>query len=128
MRHFVRQSIKGGRCSALIQYSQSTMWDEVFFIISKEINVNGNTCEVLDKYLEYTNKKRKIIEDEYDSQYKDYGDINQEDKEKYLNEKLSKLPVHEKLQELNLNDVLMDFDATSLSALLCGMKTLFILN
>ena len=28
--------------------------------------------------------------------------------------KINKLPVHEKLQKLNLNDVTMDFDATSL--------------
>ena len=55
MRHFVRQSIKGGRCSALNQYYKSNISDEVFSIISKEININGNVCEILEKYFEYTN-------------------------------------------------------------------------
>ena len=31
-----------------------------------------------------------------------------------LNEELNKLPIHKKLQKLNLNDVMMDFDATLL--------------
>ena len=33
-----------------------------------------------------------------------------------MNNKLSKLPVHEKLQKLNFKDVMMDFHATSLYA------------
>ena len=49
MRHFVRQSIKGGRCSALNQDYKSAISDEVFNIISKEINLNGNdnVCEII---------------------------------------------------------------------------------
>ena len=35
MRNFVRQSIKGGRCTALNQYYKSTISDKVFNIISK---------------------------------------------------------------------------------------------
>ena len=71
MRHFVRQSIKGGRCSALNQFFKSFDSDEVFNIISKELNVNGNICEFLDESFEYKNKHRKIIENEYDSQFED---------------------------------------------------------
>ena len=54
MRHFVRQSIKGGRCSALNQYYKSTISQEVFNIISKDLNVNGNdnVCEIMDKFFE----------------------------------------------------------------------------
>ena len=116
MRHFVRQSIKGGRCSALNQYYKSNTSDEVFNIISKEldINVNGNVCEILDKYFEYTKKQRKIIEDEYDSQFNDHRDIDEEERTEHINKELNKLPIHKKLQKLNLNDVMMDFDATSL--------------
>ena len=57
MRHFVRQSIKGGRCSALNQYYKSNISNEVFNFVSKEedINVNDNVCEILDKNFEYTN-------------------------------------------------------------------------
>ena len=61
MRHFVRQSIKGGRCSALNQYYKSNISQEVFNITSKELNVNGNdnVCEIINKHFEYTNEQRK---------------------------------------------------------------------
>ena len=116
MRHFVRKSIKGGRCSALNQYYKSNISQEVFNIISKELGINDNVnvCEIIDKYFEYTNKQRKIIEDEYDSKFKDYRDIDVEEKTEHINKELNKLPIHKKLQKLNHNDVMMDFDATSL--------------
>ena len=59
MRHFVRRSIKGGRCSALNQYYKSNISDEVFNIISKELHINDNVCKILDKYFESTNKQTK---------------------------------------------------------------------
>ena len=46
-RNSVRQSIKGGRCNAFNQHYKSEISDEVFNIISKELNVNGNICELL---------------------------------------------------------------------------------
>ena len=51
MKHFVRKSIKGGRCSTLNQYYKSNISKEVFNIISKELNVNDNdnVCEIIDK-------------------------------------------------------------------------------
>ena len=114
MRHFVRQSRKGGRCSALNQYYKSNISDEVFNIISKELDINDNVCEIFDKYFEYTKKQRKIIEDEYDSQFNDYQINDEEARTEHINRELNKLPIHKKLQKLNLNDVMMDFDATSL--------------
>ena len=74
MRCYVRQSIKGGRCSALNQYYKSNISDEVFDNISKELDINGNICENLDNYFEYTNNYREIIENEYDSLFDDYRD------------------------------------------------------
>ena len=71
MRNFVRKSIKGGRCSALNQHYKSNISDQVFIIISEELNVNDNVCDIIDNYFEYTNKHRKIIENEYDSQFKE---------------------------------------------------------
>ena len=85
----------------------------MFTFISNELNIQGNICGVVKKYFEFTNKQRKAIENEYDSQFDDYGHINQEERTKYINNKINKLPIHENLQKLNLNDVMMDFDATS---------------
>ena len=99
MRHFVRQSIKGGRCSALNQYYKSNISQEVFNIISKELNVNDNdnVCEIKKKYFEYTNEQRKIIEDEHDSKFKDYRDIDEEERTEHINKELNKLLIHKKI-------------------------------
>ena len=114
MRHFVRQSVKGSRCVALNQFYKSTTSDELFIIMSQEVKVNGNICEILDKYFDYKNRLRKILENENDSQFIDYRNNDQEARTKYFNNTLSKLPIHKKIQKLNLNDVMMDFGATSL--------------
>ena len=95
MRHFVRKSIKGGRCASYNQYYKSIIPDKVINIISKELNVRGNKCEILDKYFEYTNEQRKIIEGENDSQFKDYRDIDEEGRIEHINKELNKLPIHE---------------------------------
>ena len=78
MQYFVRQSIKGGRCGALNQYYKYTISDEVFNKTPKELDLNGNIYEILDKYFEYENKHRKTIENEYDSQFEVFRDINQD--------------------------------------------------
>ena len=110
MHHFVRKSIKGGRCASYNQYYKSSNSDEVLNNISQELNVKGNICEILEKYFEYTNKQRKIKESEYDSQFKVYRDNDEEERTEHINKELNKLPIHKKLQKPNLNDVLMDFD------------------
>ena len=117
MRHFVRQSIKGGRCSALNQYYQSNISQEVFNFISKELNVNGNdnVCEIINKHFEYTNEQRKILEDEYDSKIKDYRDFDEEERTEHINKELNRLAIHKKTQKLDVNNnVMMDYDGNSL--------------
>ena len=52
MIHFVRQSIKGCRHGNFNQYYKSSISDEVFSFISKELNVNdvnGNIYEIFWK-------------------------------------------------------------------------------
>ena len=114
MRHFVRKSIKSGRCARCNQFYKSSFSDEVFNIISQESNVKGNICEILDKYFEYTNKQRRIIESEYDSEFKGYRDNDEEERTEHVNKELNKLPIHKKFKKLNPNDVMTDFDGTSL--------------
>ena len=48
MRIFVRKSLKGGRCNAFSQRYKSEISDEVFNYNSKELNGNGNECEILE--------------------------------------------------------------------------------
>ena len=59
----------------------------MFKIISKELNVNGNVCEILEKIFEYTNKHRKIGENEYDAQFNDYRDNDDEERNEHINKK-----------------------------------------
>ena len=114
MRNFVRKAIKGGRCNAFNQHYKSEISDEVFNIVSKEINVNGNICEILEKYFEFLNKYEKQYAKEFDSKYNDYRGIDQKEKEKYVNRKLNMLPILKELSKLDSNKTQMDFDATSL--------------
>ena len=89
----------------------------MFNVISKELNVNGNddVCEIISKCFEYTNEQRKMIEDEYDSKFKDCRDIDEERRTEHNNKELNKLAIHKKLQKLDVdNNVMMDYDGNSL--------------
>ena len=59
MRNFVRKAIKSSRCNAFDQYYKSEISDEVFNIISKELNVGGNVCDILESNFEFLNKHEK---------------------------------------------------------------------
>ena len=80
MRNYVRKAIKGGRCNAFNQHYISEISDEVFNIISKELNVNGNICDILEKYFEVLSKFEKQNAKKFDSKYDDYRDIDQKEK------------------------------------------------
>ena len=71
MRNFVTRSIKGSRCNAFNQDNKSENSDEVFNFNSKESNVNGNICEILEKYFKLLNKYEKQDAKEFDSKYDD---------------------------------------------------------
>ena len=53
-------------------------------IFQKKINNNGNMCEILDKNFYNINKQRKKLENEYDSQFEDYRDINRDKKKRNM--------------------------------------------
>ena len=89
MRNFVRKAIKGGRCNAFNQHNKSELSDEVFNTISKELNVNGNICDLLEKYFESLNKYEKQYAKEFDSDYDDYRHIDQKEKTIMLSKNLT---------------------------------------
>ena len=77
-------------------------------------NVGSNVCDILEKYFEFLNKPEKEYKKQFDSNYGDCRDINQKEKEKYVNKKLNMLPIHKELSKLDLNKTQMCYDATSL--------------
>ena len=116
MRWFVRQSIKGGRVCAFNQYYKSNHYNDIKRILAKEFEFeeDENIYEIIEKYLKYKKKYYEIYEKEYESQFNDYRDENEDDKEKYINKKLGDLKIHKLLKQINLIDLLWDYDATSL--------------
>ena len=86
----------------------------MFIFISKELNVDGNECDILEKYFEFLNEDEKQFEKEFDSKYGDYRDINQKEKTDYMNKKVNMLSIHKELSKLNSNKTQMDYDANSL--------------
>ena len=126
--HFVRQSTKGGSCENFNQYYKSTISDQVLDFVSVELNVKDNICGIIDKYFQYTNKHRKIIEDEFDSKFDDYRDIKPKHEQEHINKKLNELPVHRKLQKLNLNVLRWILMLHVCIRVLCGTKNLLTLK
>ena len=114
MRWFVRQSIKGGRVRAFSQYYKSDHFSDIKRILSKELGVKGNIYDIIEEYLRYKKKYYDIFKKEYEDQFDDYRLENEEDKEKYINEKLGNLRLHKLLKQIELIHLLWDFDAVSL--------------
>ena len=114
MRWFVRQSIEGGRVCALNQYYKSKHCDDILKIINKELAVKGTVYDTIEAYMEYKNKHFKIFKKEYEDQYNDYRHENVEEKEIYINDKLSNLRLHKLIKRKELVHLLWDFDAVSL--------------
>ena len=114
MRWSVRQSIKGGRVCAFNQYYESKHCDDILKIIHKELAVKGTIYNTIEAYMEYKNKHFKIFEKEYEDRFDDYRDENLEEKEKFINEKLSELRLYKLIKQIELIEILWDYDAVSL--------------
>ena len=114
MSWFVRQSIKGGRVCAFNQYYKSKHCDDFLKNINKELAVKGTVYDTIKANMEYRNKYFKIFEKEYEDQFNDYRDVNVEEKEKYISQKLSNLRLHKRIKRIELIHSLWDFDAVSL--------------
>ena len=56
--------------------------------------------------MKYKNKHYKIFEREYESNFSDYRDENLEEKEKYINEKLSDIPIYQLIRQLKIIELL----------------------
>ena len=114
MRHFVRQSIEGGRVCTFNQYYKSNICKDILKIVSQKLKVEGNVYDMLDAYMKYKNEHLKVNKQEYKKFFYNYRDIDEGEEEIYVNKKLGKLPIHQLLQQLSLNDFLRDFNDVSL--------------
>ena len=68
----------------------------------------------IEAYMKYKNEHLKNFEKEYESNFTDYRDENVEEKQKYINEKLSDLAIHQLIKQLKIIELLWDFDCVSL--------------
>ena len=114
MRWFVRQSIKRGRVCSFNQYYKSNHYKDIKRILSKELGVKGNLYDIIEEYLRYKKKYYDIYNIEYENQFKNYRDEDEDEKEKYIDEKLGELRLHKLLKQIKLIHLLWDFDAVSL--------------
>ena len=63
--------------------------------------------------MNFNDKQFKIFEKEYEDQFNDYRDEELEEKEKFINKKLSQLPIHQLTKQIKRDELLWDFDAVS---------------
>ena len=64
--------------------------------------------------MRYKKKYYDIYKKGYEKQFKDYRDEDEDEKEKYIKEKLGELRLHKLLKQIELIHLLWDFDAVSL--------------
>ena len=88
MRNFVRNSNKGGFCNAFDQHYKSEVSDEIPNFSSKKRNVNGNICDLLEKFFKLLCNYGKLYAKDFDLKCDDYRDIKQKEKVDCINNKL----------------------------------------
>ena len=64
--------------------------------------------------MDYKNKLLEIAKKEYESKFNGFRGVDIEEIEKNVNEKLSKLPIHQLLKQINFSETLWDSGAVSL--------------
>ena len=97
MRRSVRQAAYGGRVRVFNQQYKSKICHDFLNIISEELNVQGNNNDIIEVYMDYKNKHFEIFKRDDEDQFDDYRDENVSEKEKYINEKLTQLRIHQLL-------------------------------
>ena len=96
------------------QYYKSKSSHDVLNFLSRELKVEGIVYDNIEAFMKYRKDHLKIIEDDYESKFNDYREIDEQEINNHINKKLGDLPIHQCLQHLSLNDFLWDFDAVSL--------------
>ena len=79
MRRFVRQSTEGWRFFAFIHYYYSKFSGVVSKIISEDLNVKGNVCDVVEVFVRPKSNHLKNFEEEYECNFDQYKKINEDE-------------------------------------------------
>ena len=106
MKWFVCHSIKGGQGFAFNQFFKSKNCDDISKIISGELNVRGIIYDIIDAYLNFKNKHLKFYKKEYENQFNDCRDVDENEKQKYIIEKLSQLSIHQLIKQIKIDELL----------------------
>ena len=115
VRDFIHKTVHGGRVFALKRKYESDIFPEIVNILRKHLK--SHTLPISDLFEEYYKRidiLTKQYTEQYDKHYADYRDINKADKEKYINNKLSKLEISKELNNLDKKDRLVSSDYVSL--------------
>ena len=56
--------------------------------------------------MNYKNEHLEIIKKVYERKFNDYRNEDEDDKEKFICEKLSKLPIHQLIKQIKLDELL----------------------
>ena len=128
MRWSVRLGIKRGRVCAFNQFHKSKICDDISKIISEELNVIGSIYDYIEAYLKFKNNHFELIGKENGNQFNDFRDADEGEKEKQINEKISQLPIHQLMKQINLDERLWDFDAVGLYPSAMGDEKVFTLG
>ena len=94
--------------------NQKKICEDISKIISEYLNVKGKVYDLIYPYLEYKNRYKKIYEKEYGRKFNDCRDEDVEEKEEFINQKLSQLRIHQLIKQIKLDELPWDFDAVSL--------------
>ena len=65
--------------------------------------------DIIESYINYKNKPLKSIKEDYESNFDEYRFIIEEEMKEYINKNLGELPIHQLLQQLNLDDLIWGY-------------------
>ena len=125
VRDFIRKTVHGGRVVALTRKFVSSSFNQIVDILEKYLGKDQEISTLFSIYYHQINKVREHYNNKYESRYVDYRRIDTKEQEKYVNKKLSSLPISKELNKIDKSDLLVSSDYTSLypSAMSCPIST-----
>ena len=112
VRHFIRQSIYGGRVIAMKKRFISAEYDNIIRTIMDYFNCTEQ--EAIPTYLKYIKSEEERITKDIDNELTDYRELSLKQTKKEIMKRIHNLEISKKIKEVKLNDYLVSSDYTSL--------------